>query len=44
MKVEIIKYPTEEDWQIVKMLALNTVREEILDGQRDVSKLEKEVS
>lgn len=44
MKVEILKHPTEEDWQVVKMLALNTVREEILDGQRDVSRLEKEVS
>lgn len=44
MKIEILKHPTEEDWQVVKMLALNTVREEIFNGQRDVSRLEKEVS
>lgn len=25
-KVEILKHPTEEDWQWVKRLALNTVR------------------
>lgn len=30
MKVEILKYPTEEDWQWVKKLALNTMGKDYL--------------
>ena len=30
--VKILKYPTEEDWQMVKLLALNTIGAEFVQG------------
>ena len=31
-KIEVLKHPTDEDWQWVKKVAMNTVRKKLSNG------------